>query len=307
MVAHNAEKWIQESIGSIFEIIQRKDCEFVFVDDGSTDGTLIEVERMLKNTDCDQIQIIKQKNLGTAVGRNLAIEIAKGEWIYFLDGDDYVQKDNFVQVLEGLDQVKASVLRTEWKDHTPFYYHDYKKEIQVGMSIYLQPLMSISQKQLFVRSKGFWRYFYRSDFLRKLGNPFSPTFQDVGGRYILDDYYFLVRVADNLNSFAETDISTYVYRDRREGVSENYLQQIEREGLAMQIFLNHLGEQSSISKFISEEMYYRFKVVSKLLIENQRNKAHRFNSCMILGVIMNCQQGKFRKLVLFLAYFTKSL
>lgn len=83
---HNLEKYLQEAIDSVLAQTYRH-FEIIIVDDGSTDRSEeIILEYVRKQP--DRIRHIAQQNQGAAAARNRGIEIAKGEWIAFLDGDD---------------------------------------------------------------------------------------------------------------------------------------------------------------------------------------------------------------------------
>lgn len=79
---YNRKDYLRETIASVFQQTF-KDFEIVVVDDGSTDGTAEMVARM----DCP-ITYFHQSNSGDAAAPNKLIELAKGQYISFLDSDD---------------------------------------------------------------------------------------------------------------------------------------------------------------------------------------------------------------------------
>ena len=86
MPAYNAEKYIREAIQSVL-CQTYEEWELLVIDDCSTDGTYSVVEKMSK--DDDRIKLYKnQQNMGVSQSRNKAVELARGEWIAFLDSDD---------------------------------------------------------------------------------------------------------------------------------------------------------------------------------------------------------------------------
>ena len=86
MPAYTTEDFIEEAIQSV-QNQTFQDWELLVVDDGSPDN-LVEIVTRLKATD-NRIQLIRQKNSGVSVARNTGIKKAKGEYISFLDSDDY--------------------------------------------------------------------------------------------------------------------------------------------------------------------------------------------------------------------------
>lgn len=84
---YNAEKSLRKCIDGVVSQTFH-DFELILVDDGSTDKSL-EICNNYAITD-SRITIISQKNSGVSSARNRGIETAKGEWITFIDADDYV-------------------------------------------------------------------------------------------------------------------------------------------------------------------------------------------------------------------------
>ena len=87
---YNTELFVEEAIKSVLNQTLT-DIEVIVVNDGSTDNSLKVIER-LANTD-SRIKKITQENQGQSVARNLGLNIAKGEYIYFMDSDDILKKD----------------------------------------------------------------------------------------------------------------------------------------------------------------------------------------------------------------------
>lgn len=87
---YNGEKYIERSLRSIINNTSGT-YEIIVVNDGSTDSTLEIINRM-KEQYCE-IKIISQKNSGVSSARETGIREAIGEWIVFVDADDYIISD----------------------------------------------------------------------------------------------------------------------------------------------------------------------------------------------------------------------
>ena len=81
--AYQSDRYIVQAVESV---LQQESCryEVIVIDDGSTDST----EQVLKPYR-DRLRYIKQENQGVAVARNHGIEVARGDFVAFLDADDY--------------------------------------------------------------------------------------------------------------------------------------------------------------------------------------------------------------------------
>ncbi len=105
--AYNAENYICKTIESV-QSQTYKDWEMIIVDDCSTDYTTVLVQDYVKND--PRIKLVKaSKNGGVAAARNLGLELAKGDYIAFVDSDDLWKPDKLEKQLAYM-QKKGCVL-----------------------------------------------------------------------------------------------------------------------------------------------------------------------------------------------------
>ena len=88
---YNVERCIEKTINSIINQ-SSKNFELLLIDDGSKDKSIEIAENLLINSDVNY-RIIRQENSGVSVARNKGISEAEGEYVCFLDSDDYIHKD----------------------------------------------------------------------------------------------------------------------------------------------------------------------------------------------------------------------
>lgn len=115
---YNSEKYLYECIDSLITQTLRC-CEFIFVDDGSTDSSW-EILEAYQKIDC-RISVFRQANKYAGVARNNGLSRARGEYITFLDSDDimlpYALEEFYRRaVTTGADVVISSAYRFEKKD-----------------------------------------------------------------------------------------------------------------------------------------------------------------------------------------------
>lgn len=88
--AYNVEKYIEKCISSILDQTYTN-IEVIIVNDGSTDKTGKIIDAFLQRD--SRVNVIHKKNEGVSSARNSGIEMSKGEYLVFVDGDDYIAKD----------------------------------------------------------------------------------------------------------------------------------------------------------------------------------------------------------------------
>ncbi len=89
---YNTEKYLEQCIGSITSQTLRE-IEIIIVDDGSRDECAALCDSLAKND--DRIRVIHKQNAGPGFARNTGIEAANGEYIGFVDSDDYIKPDMY--------------------------------------------------------------------------------------------------------------------------------------------------------------------------------------------------------------------
>ena len=109
---YNAEKFIEDTINTVIEQTYNN-WELILVNDKSKDNTIKIVNKFLS----DKIKLVElEKNSGPAVARNKGIEVAKGEYITFLDADDLWKKEKLEKQIEYMNNNKeCSFLYTSYE------------------------------------------------------------------------------------------------------------------------------------------------------------------------------------------------
>lgn len=92
---YNIEEYIEECIKSLINQ-EFNDYEIILVDDGSTDASGKIIDKYAKYSN---IKIVHKKNGGLSDARNAGIEASKGEYLMFIDGDDYLESKECLKLL----------------------------------------------------------------------------------------------------------------------------------------------------------------------------------------------------------------
>ena len=109
----NVEKYIEECIQSVVNQTYQ-DWEMLLLNDGSTDMSGMICDRYTKND--DRIKVVHKVNTGVSDTRNHGLDIAKGEYVIFLDSDDYWYEDTaLAQLVAAAEYYHLDIVRGEYK------------------------------------------------------------------------------------------------------------------------------------------------------------------------------------------------
>lgn len=198
----NEEKYIKATLDSIINQ-SFTDFEVIVVDDGSTDGTLKIVEETFKDSSIPH-KIIHQENRGVSSARNRGISLSCGEYIVFLDGDDYILTDHLSQLYNpDYDFSLIQLVKKEGDDLTnPHFYES--DEITTKDFIKLELEMKIPFN--------FVQLSYKADIIKKYDLKFR---EDVSYG---EDTDFAMRALSYGDSIKLSNEITYYYIQREESL-----------------------------------------------------------------------------------------
>ena len=94
---YNVADYLPDTLKSLRSLKDIDDCEFIFINDGSTDNTLDLLYQFA--AEFPQAKIISQKNQGVSAARNAGLSNATGKYLLFLDGDDCLKSDT-IQIIK---------------------------------------------------------------------------------------------------------------------------------------------------------------------------------------------------------------
>ena len=126
MPVFNAEKYIQKSIESLLKQTLQ-DIEIIIVNDGSTDNSkeiIQKYEEKYKN----KIKYLEKENGGAADARNYAISNATGEYIAFLDSDDYAEPEMYEKMYNKAKEENSSIVECDF-----YWEYPHKKRLDTGI------------------------------------------------------------------------------------------------------------------------------------------------------------------------------
>lgn len=168
----NTEKYLKKCINSILSQTYNN-IEIILVDDGSTDSSSEICDRFREKD--SRIVVIHKKNGGQSEARNIGIDIATGEYITFIDSDDYVTKDYIHFLLSLILENDAEI------SIASFYYVVSNKEINNETKEFAVMSPEIAIKRMLLDDgfdMGPWAKMYKTEFFRKIKFPEGKFFED---------------------------------------------------------------------------------------------------------------------------------
>lgn len=164
---YNAEKYLKQCLDSICNQTL-ENIEIICVDDGSLDSSLAILEEY-KSKD-NRVKVLSQKNQGAGAARNYGLRVATGEYLSFLDADDFFEPDMLELSCNELDQYQADFVVFD----SDQYHMDSKKYVHNPWVLRfndIPPYMPFTHRELtnnvFKTFVGWaWDKVYRHDFVK---------------------------------------------------------------------------------------------------------------------------------------------
>ncbi len=178
---YNVEKYINQCIDSLLAQTM-SDFEIICVDDGSNDGTL-DILKKYESVE-NRIKVLEQKNLYAGVARNNGLSVAQGEYVIFLDSDDFFAEEMLEKACNAADEANADVAvfgfrRFDDKKKEFFPKEELpRKDIVVAAGVDADSLVfsaaDIPDDIFRITSPAPWTKLFRRSFVEKTGLKFQP-------------------------------------------------------------------------------------------------------------------------------------
>jgi len=203
---HNAEKYLDQCMESILSQTYHA-LQIICVNDGSSDGSLDVLEQYAKAD--SRITVESQSNHGVSAARNRGLEIAAGEYIGFVDSDDWIEPTMFDTLLTALLRKEADMAVCSVTQHDD----DKKSEPMARRSFPNQSFLEPTECPEFVHrfTKGEfdfanWNKLFRRSIIENHKIRFNPDL------HIGEDFLFNLRYITHARSFVILEAELYHYR-----------------------------------------------------------------------------------------------
>jgi glycosyltransferase involved in cell wall biosynthesis len=266
---YNGEKWMEQCLDNILNQTY-KSLEIIVIDDGSIDRTA-EIAGKYSN-----VILLRQANSGPSAGRNRAIEAATGDYIHFMDVDDWINIDFYSLMVEAIELTDADMAFGGMvHEAKPYLTRLFTERWLVG-----------TQEDKFrftgVGTGGYcWRYIVRKSLL--IGHNIRFEL----GRYMAD-LAFSVRVVGEANKIVTVPGAVYLYKKRegsiinsrdpvkkRKRKEDRSIALTERDRLMLHYGVAHLATDKLLDRKF-EYKIFGIHVLQKMIYSNGKTRWYLF-------------------------------
>ncbi len=224
---YNVEKYIHRCVDSV--LAQTLDnIEIILVDDGSPDGSPAICDEYAKKD--PRVKVIHKENGGLASARNAGMKVAAGEYMFFVDSDDWLEEDG-LEILynkakeTGVDFVKYRAIRSFWPgkpEHTPVKVEPIRELVE---GLYdRERIVSEIYPRLFATNQltmgavvGAWGALYKTEYIQN-----HSLYFDEDIKYS-EDVIFSAKIVKEADSFYFLDTSgIYHYFYNPDSISKSF-------------------------------------------------------------------------------------
>lgn len=264
---YNVEEYITECIDSILSQTY-KDWELILVNDGSTDNSgKICDEYALKD---NRINVIHKENGGLSSARNAGIDVAKGEYITFIDSDDVLLNndiyDKIIKIFnedKSIDVVQYDVIHKwqsseEHKRLYPFKIYYNKLNILEG---YLTEKIHVAC----------WDKIFKAEIFKEIRFPLGQISEDIA---------IIPQIVERTNKLRTTDIGYYGYRYREGSITTGNFDLSKNRStyISCYKYLSYAYQYKSLRNLVLKKyLPIAWNYISNVRHNNEINNSHYLN------------------------------
>ena len=267
---YNVEEFVEKCLKSVINQTY-KNVEIILIDDGSKDNSKQICDNYAKID--NRIKVIHKKNEGVSKARNIGLDIAKGEYIAFVDADDYIEK-NYIEELYNLSiETNADITICGVKDED-YAGNIFNESNEITKKLNREEMLKelLNEKYFFSVC---WAKFYKKETIANIR--FNENMK------IAEDLEFLYKLLDNINVvYIDTVKKLYHFLFRegsatRQGFNENWNKEIK---LCKNIINDVFEKYPDIQEYAVKRY---FRVVMDCMI----NELKTFNNKTTINYLKN--------------------
>lgn len=252
---YNVEKYLKRCLDSLINQTL-SDIDIICINDGSKDSSLQILEQYAQKD--SRIVIYNQENSGLSVARNTGLEHASGEYIGFVDSDDWVDLDFYEKLYNSAKNNNADIAVADF-----IREHPNKKPKRLKLKeekIYTTPEDKFMICKVY-REGCVWNKIYRTEFIHSINLKFVPKMYYEDRDFTIRSLYFSKKLVTTPNTYYRYFVNPKSIVNKR----RNYIQD-EHYILVRQQVLQFIKEHNiKVPDGLYKAEIYRYKLFGKTL------------------------------------------
>lgn len=280
---YNVETYIEQCLHSVISGVQAsasQSIEVLIIDDGSTDSSGLLADKI--TSEHDFIRVIHQTNAGVAAARNCGIMEATGEWLYFVDSDDWLSETAISDISKRIEQYSdADVILFDayriWGEAVTLWEHFSKETVWTSEA----DIAQLSAGALYFPGMKFvtdmplaapWDKVFRSSFIKDNHLKFREELK------VLDDMVFSYEAFGVAKKVAYCKDKIYYYRYVPTSITNSYKpNRVEQDMLVWKYLENTLKQASGakselLKQALNARIVKSFSICCRLCFFNTQNE-----------------------------------
>lgn len=282
---YNSEKYISKCLDSLISQTY-KSIEVIVINDGSIDNSLkIINDYVKKNTN---IKVINKKNEGVSIARRVGLNVVTGDYITFIDSDDFIDEKMYEQMIKVALQNNADIVECGYifhdENNTVINIKGLKKTKMIGQEECLRNFLTGNNSENFL-----WNKIYKRELFKNL---------DTGNYSFSEDFLWNVILHDRCKKKITLEETYYHYLKNMSGAcnSGNIKKKLEGIGAAKEA-LQYM--ENNNSSFVPYIIKYLLDYIICIYKENKNSggQEQKYKSIILKEYKDNLNVKKLKKIV----------
>ena len=266
---YNVEKYIDQCIDSLTNQTY-KDLEIILIDDGSKDNSGKICDEYAKKD--SRISVIHKQNEGVSAARNTGLELAKGEYVAFVDSDDFVDSNYILCMYNKMVEQDADMVFCKYTKVFDRRFVNVKEHLPKSIVVNMNDESFVDFLAHFLNFKEnilgcCWRLLFKRKQLS--GLRFETNIR------ICEDLLFILGYIFSSKRIASIDEQLYFYRQINSSACHSY-----KKGYLKNQLLLHKGLLNLFDSVNKKSLKSKFKIYSSLLCYYCFSNEIKFNVCI---------------------------
>ena len=293
---YKVEEYLDRCVESIVQQ-SYKDIEIILVDDGSPDNCPQKCDEWAKKD--KRIRVIHKVNGGLSDARNVGISEAKGEWLLFVDSDDWISKDCCSNAIMAVNKWQADICIFQYKTVEQFS----EMELQTNINSYIVKKNEVMKKLACEDIQDYaWNKLYKKSLFKNIKYPLGFTWEDVGTTYRLFEEANVICLTDFIGYFYFQRESSIIHVPSKKATYDIFCMRYNKYNFlktkyphaceAMNLFMVMTAFQFCINYCNSDEYNEMYKKAKTLALDLRKYyKAEDYKHKILFFLFLHCSNG----------------